>query len=1092
MTPFERARHEALQARQTLLGAEAFRLVPSREIVAAIANKLGVDVVLVSPTSKALANADGVLRRIEKCIYVRNDLTPERTALFVAHELGHYYLDPAQASDKTTLDAEIALSSGTNGTVAVESYGARERLELAANVFAREFLLPNQVALDAFTGGKGPLQVAEHADLELDLVRQQMLDAVLLPSSTPPTTSAPPNLTDEQRVASQASERYVNVVAGPGAGKTSCLIARARHLMADRCIEPSRIMALTFTNKAAAALVERLRDVPGSYEMWAGTFHAFGLEFLRKFHQHFGLPPDLQVLDKFEAINILLDLVKRVPLRFYTRLEDPLDWLPQAYDGICRLKEEMRTPEDFTRWVSNQPESSDRDRQQDLAAIFTAYNNTIHQDGFVDFVDLVAMPARALAEDRVPFSEFIDRYEHILVDEYQDVTEAMVRLLQGVGYHKSVWVVGDIRQAIHHWRGASIRSLLKFREKMATSGQSAREYKLKFNHRSSQSIVEAIRVVGQKHLLQDQFPLVDMEALPNAKGPKPKIHKLVSKNPGPALANEVLLLNQQGISFGDQMVLARANSDLEVLANELAAAGIPVLYIGDLNRRAEVQQLLCLMSLLVHRYPTGLAGIATPELRVRSSDLAILLEATKTDGLQQRGGWLKRPLQALSDDGRAKIGSIAALLEGHTRNSNPWDFLCDLILEKRFGLPPIHDACLSNQIIRLALWQFAYAARATNSNGSFRTLGRFLLARRIRQRIGDGHAERELPTQAQTINAVRLLTVHGSKGLEAEAVHVAGLSKEDYGNAEPFRGVPDYFPLVPPEAFDYPVEDYKADAAIERNNLLFVALSRAKKYLHCYCRDDDRAHELAPYSDLCAASTVTSHAGTSGATATGTPSGDAVKNPFPYHDFNIYAGCPRRHHYKLTLGYPEQNPPDIAATARRAIEEAVRLLAIGERTSEAALRQCWEEMKLPNPSEDETLWNEANHVFLRAAERLTSTKGTLTTPKTTVSNTSVSLPWMLEIATKGELIWFTTRRLSKFLESRVRPLINAMTPSPRSLVLYSALDGAEMRPSPSGRITSTAVYGAARRNEAGETSPTPGYPCKMCGYALICPALPPI
>ena len=272
MTPFERARSQALAARSTLLGSETAALVPARQVLAPIPENVNLAIVSVAATSKSLAGADAALRRKELSIYVRNDISPELTSMYVAHELGHYYLDDEADADDVELGlAQISSIAGSSGTSHVEAYGARERLELAANVFARELLLPTAVARTAFAEGLGPFAISEKIGLPLDMVRQQLLDAVLLPNPQEVELTPQPELTPEQRMAAHASERYVNVIAGPGTGKTACLIERARYLMEDLGVEGSRIAALTFTNKAAASLVDRLRPVQGSHGLWAGT-----------------------------------------------------------------------------------------------------------------------------------------------------------------------------------------------------------------------------------------------------------------------------------------------------------------------------------------------------------------------------------------------------------------------------------------------------------------------------------------------------------------------------------------------------------------------------------------------------------------------------------------------------------------------------------------------------------------------------------------------------------------------------------------------------------------------------------------------------
>lgn len=137
-------------------------------------------------------------------------------------------------------------------------------------------------------------------------------------------------LSSDQLAAASAEERRAaNVVAGPGTGKTTTLIHRVKYLVEEKHVHPSQILALTFTNKAALELVERLRSagIPNASDIWAGTFHLFGLEFLRKYHQHFQLDSDLHVSDLMGSMIHLVKALPRVDLQHFLRVEDPYEWV---------------------------------------------------------------------------------------------------------------------------------------------------------------------------------------------------------------------------------------------------------------------------------------------------------------------------------------------------------------------------------------------------------------------------------------------------------------------------------------------------------------------------------------------------------------------------------------------------------------------------------------------------------------------------------------------------------------------------------------------------------------------------------------------
>lgn len=290
MNPFDRARQQALIAR-TQLSAGSTASMASTQLLDNIETVFNVAVDRMPHGHPLLGNGCGALRRDQRTIYVRNDVSRADDSYLIAHELGHWFLD-ADKKELTVAElSAIYASHGSSATMVVESYGTHERLELQANVFARELLLPRDLARELWNQGLTSEQVAAQLVVPLEVVRQQMIDALMLPALPPHPGSPLPTLDQAQHDAATATERFVNVVAGPGTGKTTTLVHRIKHLI-ESGVEPNKILALTFTNKAANELVERLKvsAIQGASDVWAGTFHAFGLEYLRKFHHLHDLP----------------------------------------------------------------------------------------------------------------------------------------------------------------------------------------------------------------------------------------------------------------------------------------------------------------------------------------------------------------------------------------------------------------------------------------------------------------------------------------------------------------------------------------------------------------------------------------------------------------------------------------------------------------------------------------------------------------------------------------------------------------------------------------------------------------------------------
>ena len=1110
MNPFQRAREEAVTLRAKLLGDRAGQPVHVSEFLTPdpVASKLPLGVEYVPKGASELANGDAILRRMEDYIYVRNDVSAAEQAYLVAHELGHFVLDEAQEEVSIASLGSLNNAEGTPAVISVEAYGARERLELRANVFARELMLPREVARKLHDSGVGARKAARDFGIHLEIVRQQMLDAVMLPNvvAVPEVKSQHPASPD-QELAIQAPERYVNVIAGPGSGKTSTLVHRVRYLIDEQAVDPSHILVLTFTNKAAFELIDRLRDanILRASDLWAGTFHAFGLEFLRKYHQCFGLESDLKVADRLNAITMLNQELPKVELKYYSRLQDPYDWLPDVVSSIKRLKEEMVSPEEYRLAIQELPHSEPglSERREDVASLYECYERTLRERKMVDFVDLVARPAQAIELDRPQYSELADKFQYVLVDEYQDVTHAMVELISQLAKNaKSLWVVGDVRQAIHHWRGASVHSLTKFNERFeAQAGRGKiQTYPLAFNRRSCSEILELVKQAGKKHILETT-PL-KLEETTATSGPNGHLPVLVSCRPfasmPDAIATQVLELHSDGVPFGKQAVLSRKNYELGLVAAGLRRAGIPVLHIGELAQRAEVKKLLCLMQLLVERLPRALVGLmGDTSLAVDLGDFHTLMELCEEDPLLHRGAWLVDLPGGLSPQSHAALETLATLLKGQSRRSNPWSFVCDLLLEHRFGYPPRANVSIEAHSVRIALWQFAYATRAGDGERKFPTLTRFLLRQQLRQRIGETYSERELPAEAAAIDAVRLLTIHGSKGLEFDAVHVNNVNTDDYGPAGRYWEPPsEVVQLIPPEVLRSSQKTWNFEETVERNNLLYVALSRARKRMFMYQNGDDtRKH--AP--QLRYPSVPIRALSFNGAPSTPTEQTSIARpprtEPMPFDEFETFVRCPLQHWYRFELELAGEQQVSIALKARWAVMASLKTLAQNPGSSpKQAFITEWESRKLSSHADDPELWTHAAAVFRDGVTIIKASTGAFAEANTSIGGLAIRLNWMLIDASTGkpklDLIRFPGGDLTR-ASQLLRPMLNDLQPEKAtSLTIHSLLGAKNESFAPSGVIEMTTAFAAVGWFVAGNREPKVGMHCMRCAYATFCPTQP--
>jgi superfamily I DNA/RNA helicase len=1105
MNPFDRARIQAINARAKLIAACGEQYTTSQQLIDVAEATLGIAIEWVSPDDYALGGADALLQRSMRTILIRDDVRQEAKAYLLAHELGHWYLDSPQPAPGTSTVSFIAdpddeadtttatsnPSSTSPGSAVVEGYGAWERNELQANVFARELLLPRTAARALWSAGWRSRLIATHFLLPLEVVRQQLADALLLPDvpPVPPAPAHPPS--DAQRLAAEAPEKFVNVVAGPGTGKTTTLVHRVAHLIASG-VPANRILVMTFTNRAAQELAERLTaaNVPNASQVWAGTFHSFGLELLRKHHLLFGLTPQIKIADALQQVRMMVEELPTLQLEYFFRLSNPYDWLPDVLRIIHRLKEELVTPDEYAAIVRALPAvEPDVERERnDIVTLYRAYEAVLRREGWVDYADLLVRPTVQARDDRSSLAAFLEQYDHVLVDEYQDVNHVMIEFVKKIGSpQRYLWVVGDIRQAIHHWRGASIQSLLKFDEAYVARGQAAsiRRYSLDINRRSSPEILRLVERAGTYHVLQPFVPLDPVSPSRSVSGVMPALFHTQRDAQSSVIVGEITQCRAAGHSYGSQGIISSTNAQVDKLAQDIEAAGIPVLHLGELNQRAEVKEFMCLMQLLTQRSPGALLGLfGRANLRMPAADIETLTNQSKLGFNHQRGRWLSRPTAGLSAQGQQVVQELSDLLEGATRSSRPWVFVCDLLFEKGFGLESLADQSAAAQINRLALWQFLYGVRNSDGVGSQATLSKFLVREDFRRYIGQRSAERALPPEAAAIDAVRLMTVHGSKGLEFDVVHMANVEKSKFGAEAPPRFDERQALLLPPEALHSTQALRLQGEAIERNNLLYVGLSRAKDRLKVYGGTD-----AATIPDpLCDPSAIPASVARASVPVAAPVSRVSMTPPvaMTYAALDGFMTCSLQYHYAHELGLPIEQELDVSIRARRAVLAGLEYVYRDGMKTDDAFLQAWGEKPLPTWEEDKMLIEHAWIAFNRGAAWQPGSASYVPETTASVNGQAITMPWMLRDAS-GDVIWLRTGVGLSTVARNVRPILeNLGGRRCNQMSIHSLVTGLSEDAVPSARASSTSVFKAIAALRAGERKASRGKQCNRCAYATIC------
>jgi superfamily I DNA/RNA helicase len=908
------------------------------EFALAEARRRDLDVESATPGAAVLGGGRATYVRADQLILHENVGTPFEQAFLIAHEIGHAELDDdPDAEPARDIDPVRSSEPSPIGIDRVVDYGRRQRREVQMDLFAREFLLPRPVVRALhLEEGLTASKIAARLGAPFEVVAQQLLDALLLPPIP-------------LEVEAEGQERLLNPLqtgaamhrgaaylleAGPGTGKTQTLTARVEGLLASG-VDPRRILHLTFTNKAAgerAARIARKRPDAGA-AMWVGTFHAFGLDVIRRFHAELGLPKDPRMMDRTEAVELLEQEFPRLGLAHYRNLYDPTQIIVDMLAAISRAKDEVVDAERYAELARMMRQAAvDAEQQEaaeralEVAHVYQAYETLKHEAHCVDFGDLVSMPVRLLEGNAAIRAHLRTQYDHVLVDEYQDVNRSSVRLLAALrGDGENLWAVGDAKQSIYRFRGASSFNMTRFGKEDFVVGVRGR---LKRNYRSVAEVVAAFSFFGIRMEAGD-----DDSGLEPNRGPSGQVPELRTVDRAEqqtvALADTIEEMRRAGHAYRDQAVLCTGNEKLSTLGQDLERLGVPVLFLGSLFERPEVKELLSLLSILADRRAMGLVRVAClPEFSMPIADVAAVFDHLRGDG-HAPGEWLQglQAIPGLSEHAHTALEELAATLRGFDHEASPWDVLAAVLLDRtRIAGRIASSTEIVDRTRGIALWQLMNFIRVQPS-GQGLPIARLLDRVRRLLRLGDDRDLRQLPAASQGIDAVRLMTIHGAKGLEFPVVHVPGLNAGTMPRTQPAPPCP--LPDGMVEGGEgSALEIFRAGQAEEQECLFYVALSRARERLFLYAPTQNaKGHRrpLSPFLDRLGSNLVRQHVRPIRSLPPRPEAADITllidgRLRFSGPQIALYESCPRRFFYTHVLQVGGRR----TATAFMQMHEAVR------------------------------------------------------------------------------------------------------------------------------------------------------------------------
>jgi DNA helicase-2/ATP-dependent DNA helicase PcrA len=666
--------------------------------------------------------------------------------------------------------------------------------------------------------------------------------AVFVPPSPAAEDRILEGLSPAQREAVLHGEGPLLIIAGAGTGKTTVLTRRIAHLIASKAARPEEILALTFTEKAAVEMAERVDQlIPYGYaETWISTFHAFGDRVLRDQAIEAGLRSDFRVLSQPEEVVFLRERIFELPLRRFRPLGDPAKHLSALLTLTSRAKDEDVSPAQYRAFAEElrarargEDEVDEADKQLELCAFYETQQRLLAGSGFVDFGDQIQSTLGLLRARPAVLARLRARHRFILVDEFQDTNKAQLELLRLIaGEAANLTVVGDDDQAIYRWRGAAAANLLSFR----TSYPRAKQVVLVENHRSTQPILDAAaRLVSYNnpHRLEATFG-IDKRLRAQRVGGVAVSHRHFDT--ASAEADGVAALAEERLRRGfrprDLAVLVRSNGDADPFLRALNVKGVPHRFSGSrgLYARDEVR-------LLVH----FLRVLAAPEdsisvFYLAASELYHMPEADLIR-LNRYARRKSRPLlevlRALPNDedlagvGGSARAAAARLLADVDRavaevpHRRTGEVLYGFLQWSGYLGALTREATAASEARVRNIARFFETVKAYGDVAAHDRVPAFVNHLEMLREAGDDPAVAEADLDD---DAVHVLTVHKAKGLEFPVVFLVGAAEGRFPLQKRGEG------LSLPEGL-VPGEDAGGGHFHEERRLFYVAMTRAKDEL---------------------------------------------------------------------------------------------------------------------------------------------------------------------------------------------------------------------------------------------------------------------
>ena len=583
-------------------------------------------------------------------------------------------------------------------------------------------------------------------------------------------------LNDRQKEAVNITDGPLLVLAGAGSGKTKVLTTKVAKLIIDNKIDPSNILAITFTNKAAKEMKQRILSMVGDigYKIQISTFHSFGLNILKKHYDKLKLSKNFTILDSDDSSILIKNILKDMNS-------------DENYKAIKNIisnnKNALIDSYEYERFVSN-------DFEELVLEVYRKYENRLIKNNSVDFDDLLMLPIVLFKKHPDILKEYQEQYKYILIDEYQDTNEAQYLLTKMISAkYKNICVVGDDSQSIYSWRGSNYKNILNFEKDYPN----CKTVFLEQNYRSTKTIINA-----SNDLIKNNINRKDKNLwTDNEEGIKIEYKRAIDeKDEAYYVVSEINKLLNNGSKLSDIAILYRTNAQSRNLEDELLLNNIPYKVVGSVYfyNRKEIKDLMAYLKLIYNKDDdVSLTRIINVPRRK--------IGKVTIDKLVSKANDLNCSIYDAIDSGKElEFKEIIEFLRENKDNYTLTNFI-DLILEKTGIIKELEDENTIEAQTRIEnLNEFKSIAYQFEEKYGIISLEEFLNEISLVSDI----------TEYKDNEAITLMTIHSAKGLEFNNVFIVGLEESIFPHFNSFES---------------------NDSLEEERRLCYVAITRAKKRL---------------------------------------------------------------------------------------------------------------------------------------------------------------------------------------------------------------------------------------------------------------------